>query len=57
MKKVLIVLTNVTRYQGTDEPTGLWLGEATEFVTELQQAGLDYDFVSPQGGVRSLRST
>lgn len=50
MKKVLIVLTNVTRYQGTNEPTGLWLGEAAEFVTELQQAGIAYDFASPQGG-------
>ncbi|WP_125767205.1 type 1 glutamine amidotransferase domain-containing protein [Lapidilactobacillus wuchangensis] len=50
MKKVLIVLTNVTRYQGTDEPTGLWLGEAAEFITALQKAGIAYDFASPKGG-------
>ena len=34
MKKVLIVETNITRYQNTKEPTGLWLGEAAEFVDE-----------------------
>ena len=30
MPKVLIVHTNVTRYQGTTDPTGLWLGESAE---------------------------
>ncbi|KAF1302410.1 type 1 glutamine amidotransferase domain-containing protein [Candidatus Enterococcus willemsii] len=50
MKKILVVLTNVTRYQGTEEPTGLWLGEATEFVAEVQKAGLAVDYVSPKGG-------
>lgn len=50
MKKVLIVETNVTHYQGTTEPTGLWLGEATEFVAEMKNAGIEVDFVSPKGG-------
>ncbi|WP_207941527.1 hypothetical protein DOK78_000292 [Enterococcus sp. DIV2402] len=50
MKKVLIVETNVTRYQGTKEPTGLWLGEATEFVEEMQKVGIQVDYVSPKGG-------
>jgi putative intracellular protease/amidase len=50
LKKVLIVETNVTRYKGTKEATGLWLGEAAEFVDELNKAGIDYDFVSPKGG-------
>lgn len=49
-KKVLIVLTNVTRYQGTDDATGLWLGEATEFAEELQRANIPFDYVSPKGG-------
>lgn len=40
MTKVLIVETNVTRYGGTDDPTGLWLGEAAEFVEEMQQTGM-----------------
>jgi putative intracellular protease/amidase len=50
MKKVLIVETNVTRYQGTKDPTGLWLGEAAEFVDEMNQAGVAVDYVSPKGG-------
>lgn len=50
MKKVLIVETNVTRYQGTNDPTGLWLGEAAEFVDEMNQAGVGVDYVSPKGG-------
>lgn len=50
MKKVLIIETNVTRYQGTTEPTGLWLGEAAEFVDEMQKVGIEFDFVSPNGG-------
>ncbi|WP_125705704.1 type 1 glutamine amidotransferase domain-containing protein [Lacticaseibacillus daqingensis] len=50
MKKVLIVETNVTRYQGTQDPTGLWLGEAAEFVDEMNQAGIAVDYVSPKGG-------
>ncbi|WP_125572002.1 type 1 glutamine amidotransferase domain-containing protein [Lacticaseibacillus songhuajiangensis] len=50
MSKVLIVETNVTRYQGTDEPTGLWLGESAEFVDEMQKAGVAVDYVSPKGG-------
>ncbi|WP_125709914.1 type 1 glutamine amidotransferase domain-containing protein [Companilactobacillus zhongbaensis] len=50
MTKVLIVLTNTTRYQGTTDPTGLWLGEAAEFVDEMQKANIDVDYVSPKGG-------
>lgn len=50
MKKVLIVLTNTTRYANTQDPTGLWLGEAAEFVDEMQQAGIQVDYVSPKGG-------
>lgn len=50
MKKVLIVETNVMRYQGTNDPTGLWLGEAAEFVDEMQKAGIAVDYVSPKGG-------
>ncbi|MCC6102900.1 MAG: hypothetical protein LIV22_03590, partial [Olegusella sp.] len=48
--RVLIVETNVARYKGTDELTGLWLGEAAEFIDEMDQAEIDVDFVSPNGG-------
>ena len=47
MTKVLVVLTNTTRYQHTDAPTGLWLGEAAEFVDAMQQANIAVDYVSP----------
>lgn len=50
MNKVLIVETNIKRYENTDEATGLWLGESAEFVDELQKHGIAYDFVSPKGG-------
>lgn len=50
MKKVLIVETNVQNYQGTNDPTGLWLGESAEFVDEMQKNGIDVDYVSPNGG-------
>lgn len=50
MKKILIVLTNTTRYHGTDQATGLWLGEATEFVAEMNRAKISVDYVSPKGG-------
>lgn len=50
MKKVLIVETNVMHYQGTKEPTGLWLGEAAEFVAEMEKNGIEVDYVSPRGG-------
>jgi len=50
MKKVLVVLTNTTRYGDTADATGLWLGEATEFALIMQNAGYDIDYVSPKGG-------
>lgn len=50
MKKMLIVETNSMRYSGTEEPTGLWLGEAAEFIDEIKKVGVEYDFVSPKGG-------
>ncbi|MFH5811511.1 type 1 glutamine amidotransferase domain-containing protein [Companilactobacillus sp. FL22-1] len=50
MKKILLVLTNTTRYHNTHEATGLWLSEATEFVEEVTKAGFKVDYVSPKGG-------
>lgn len=37
MKKMLVVVTNVSKYKGVDidRPTGLWLGEAVHFVDEV----------------------
>lgn len=50
MKKILVVLTNITRYVNTTEATGLWIGEATEFVEEVTKSGFEIDYVSPRGG-------
>jgi len=50
MKKVLVVETNIQKYAGTNEATGLWLGESAEFLDEVYQQGVDVDFVSPLGG-------
>jgi len=50
LKRILIVLTNTTRYGEAPEPTGLWLGEATEFALIMQKAGYQVDYVSPKGG-------
>lgn len=62
MKKILVVLTNTIRYGNTNQATGLWLGEATEFVQEVQKHGFEVDYVSPLGGFvpldpRSLKYT
>ena len=52
MKKILIVLTNIAKYQGTTQnrATGLWLGEAVHFVDVVEKAGYQVDYVSPYGG-------
>lgn len=50
MKRVLVVLTNISTYGSTDDATGLWLGEATEFVAELKKVNIDVDYMSPLGG-------
>ncbi|ALD66694.1 type 1 glutamine amidotransferase domain-containing protein [Spiroplasma cantharicola] len=47
--KVLIVLTNISTYGNTNKKTGLWLGEATEFIRELHP-NFKIDFASPNGG-------
>lgn len=59
-KRILVVLTNTPTYGKSDDATGLWLGEATEFVDEVERQGLKVDYTSPKGGYvpidpRSLR--
>lgn len=48
--KILIVLTNIEKYETTSRATGLWLGEAIHFYEEVIKAGFEVDFVSPKGG-------
>lgn len=52
MKKMLVVVTNVSKYQDVDvdRATGLWLGEAVHFVEAVEAKGYEVDYVSPLGG-------
>ena len=50
MKKVLVVVTNVSKYPNHERATGLWFGEAVHFVDEMEKAGYKIDYVSPKGG-------
>lgn len=50
MKKILIVVTNISKYETTNRATGLWLGEATHFIDPILKAGYEIEFVSPNGG-------
>ena len=56
MKKMLVVVTNIAKYQGVDidRATGLWLGEAVHFVHAVEEKGYQVDFVSPNGGAIPL---
>ncbi|MGL4452923.1 MAG: type 1 glutamine amidotransferase domain-containing protein [Sarcina sp.] len=50
MKKILVVVTNVSKYETAERPTGLWLGEAVHFVDVMEKAGYEIDYVSANGG-------
>ncbi|BAQ64733.1 type 1 glutamine amidotransferase domain-containing protein [Geminocystis sp. NIES-3709] len=54
MKKVLVVLTSVSKYPNLNRATGLWLGEAVHFVKKMESAGYEIDYVSPLGGYISI---
>ena len=45
VKKILIVLTNTAAYGERNVATGLWLGEAAEFMDEAIQRGYAVDYV------------
>lgn len=49
MQKILVVLTNTTQFTKKPEATGLWLGEATEFV-DVVAPHYQVEYVSPRGG-------
>jgi putative intracellular protease/amidase len=50
MKKVLVVMTNHSKYPTRSDTTGLWLTELTHFYEVFKEAGIEMDFVSPTGG-------
>ncbi|WP_249184954.1 hypothetical protein [Burkholderia cenocepacia] len=53
--KVLVVMTNHSKYPSRSDTTGLWFTELTHFYDVAQAAGLQMNFASP-AGVKS-RST
>ncbi len=48
--KILVVMTNHSRYPSRTDKTGLWLTELTHFYDVARAAGWQMDFVSPAGG-------
>lgn len=54
MKKILIVVTNISKYPNLQRATGLWLSEAVHFAAEMEKAGYAIDYVSPKGGYTPL---
>ena len=50
MKKILVVVTNISKYPNLERATGLWLGEAVHFAAEVEKEGYKVDYVSPKGG-------
>ena len=55
-KRILHIVTNVSEYEGIDQPTGLWLGELTHAYDEFEKQNYIQDIVSPQGGKSPLES-
>ncbi|WP_151716340.1 type 1 glutamine amidotransferase domain-containing protein [Acinetobacter sp. TUM15071] len=49
-KRILHVVTNISKYEGIDRPTGLWLGELTHAYDEFEKQHYIQDIVSPNGG-------
>lgn len=48
--RILAVVTNAREYQAVGYRTGLWLGELTHFMDVVENAGIEVDLASPQGG-------
>lgn len=53
-KRILHIVTNVSEYEGIDQPTGLWLGELTHAYDEFEKQNYIQDIVSPLGGKSPL---
>ena len=53
-KRILHVVTNISKYEGIDRPTGLWLGELTHAYDEFDKQNYLQDIVSPNGGLSPI---
>lgn len=49
-RKVLIVVSSHEDWPEAGRKTGYWIGEVSHFVEVIQEAGFDFDVVSPRGG-------
>ncbi len=52
--KILVVMTNHSKYPTRKDTTGLWVTELTHFYDVARKAGYDMDFVSPNGAAVPL---
>lgn len=53
-KKILVVVTNHSKYPSRSDTTGLWVTELTHFYDVMVDAGFTMDFASPLGGKTPL---
>jgi putative intracellular protease/amidase len=49
-RKILIVVSSHAAWTSAGRSTGYWMGEVSHFAEVVQEAGFDFDVVSPQGG-------
>ena len=52
--KILIIVTNHSKYPHRTDSTGLWVTELTHFYDVMKAAGFEMDFASPLGGSTPL---
>jgi putative intracellular protease/amidase len=50
MIKILIIVTNIDRYESANLPTGLWLSELTHLYHRAKEQGYEITIASPKGG-------
>ena len=53
-KKILLVVTNVDRYNDPKHPTGLWISELTHAYDVFAANGFEQTIISPKGGKSPL---
>lgn len=53
-KKILLVVTNVDRYDDPKHPTGLWISELTHAYDVFAANGFQQTIISPKGGKSPL---
>lgn len=53
-KKILLIVTNHSKYPTRADTTGLWVTELTHFYDVMKEAGFEMDLASPLGGKTPL---